>query len=69
MVVIKSDVIVNGSGGTVEAVCLNGALESKTVKVWVVVPIVPVSGVPLMVPGDATLNCNPFGSAGRTDQV
>lgn len=66
---IKSDVIVKGSGGTVEAVFLIGALLSITVKVCVVVPIVPVSGVPLMVPADATLNCNPFGSAGRTDQV
>ena len=66
---IKSDVMVKESGGSVEAVCLNGVLESKTVNVWVVVPIVPVSGVPLMEPGDATLNCNPFGSAGKTDQV
>ncbi len=66
---IKSDVMVKESGGSVEAVCLNGVLESMTVKVCVVVPIMPVSGVPLIVPGEATLNCSPFGKLGSTDHV
>ena len=51
------------------AVCLDGVSESETVNVWVVVPAVPFRGVPLIVPGDCTLNCNPFGNTGLTDHV
>ncbi len=46
-----------------------GAVESVTVKVWLVVPSVPASGVPLIEPDDTILNCNPFGNAGFTDHV
>ncbi len=69
LVVIKSEVMVNGTGGTVEAVCLTGELLSITENVWFVVPTVPFNGMPLMMPGPTILNCKPFGKLGDTDHV
>jgi hypothetical protein len=39
------------------------------VNVWLVVPLLPAKGTPLIVPGDKTFNTNPFGNAGFTDQA
>ena len=41
-----------------------GVVESVTVNVWLVVLSVPASGVPLIVPDDTTLNCNPLAATG-----
>ena len=47
-----------------------GDVESDTVKVWLVVPIVPALGVPLIVAVDpAEARVNPAGKEGVTDQV
>ena len=54
--------------GGVESLWFVGAVESVTVKVWVVTPLAPDKGVPLMTP-DETLRLKPFGSAGVTDQA
>ena len=54
--------------GAVEFVWLIGAVESATVKVWEVTPLLPDNGVPLMTP-DEGLRLKPLGNAGFTDQV
>ena len=54
--------------GPVEFVWLIGAVESATVKVWEVTPLLPDNGVPLMTP-DEESRVKPFGNAGFTDQV
>ena len=54
--------------GAVEFVWLIGAVESATVKVWGVTPLLPDNGVPLMTP-DEGLRDKPLGNAGFTDQV
>ena len=50
-------------------VWLMGDVESVTVKIWLVVPSVSIRGMPLIVPDETTLNCNPFGNAGFNDHV
>jgi len=54
--------------GAVEAVWLVGAVESVTVKVCVVTPLLPDKGVPLITPDEA-LRLKPFGNVGVTDQA
>ena len=52
-----------------ELVWCIGLAASVTVNVWLVVPLLPANGTPLIVPGDKTFNTNPFGNAGLTDQA
>lgn len=53
--------------GGLELVWCAGMVESVTVNVCVVVPLLPASGTPLITPDDA-LRVSPFGSAGLTPQ-
>ena len=52
-----------------ELVWCIGLAASVTVNVWLVVPLLPANGTPLIVLGDKTLNTNPFDNAGLTDQA
>ena len=54
--------------GAVESIWCIGAVESVTVKVCDVTPLLPDNGVPLMTP-DEGLRLKPLGNAGFTDQV